>query len=266
MVKILCRYIPPHRVYVEPFAGGAALFFAKQPAEVEVLADIDCRLIDFYRTVAHVGSLEELIQWGWKPSRERFNELKACLKDPNACELDDPVFRAYALLYVNKFGYGAKMGYPSYNPDKEEECEGKELCFLYNVNRRFAEIQERLCHAKLLCQDFRETIRQFDSPETFFFEDPPYWNPRHGGSDPAHYKEVEVTPWQVEEANRNIQGKFLITYNDHPDVRQAFEGYYTLPVTTREEMGRYNPQTGEKRMPRPFPQLLIANYELEPHD
>jgi hypothetical protein len=77
---------------------------------------------------------------------------------------------------------------------------------------------------------------------------------------------VEVTPWQVEEANRNIRGKFLITYNDHPDVRQAFEGYYILPVVTREEMGRYIPATGEKRMSRPFPQLLIANYELETHD
>ena len=43
LVKTLLRLIPSHRVYVEPFAGGATLFFAKEPSEVEILNDINGR-------------------------------------------------------------------------------------------------------------------------------------------------------------------------------------------------------------------------------
>ena len=35
----LVKLIPPHKTYVEPFAGAAALFFLKRPSSVEVLND-----------------------------------------------------------------------------------------------------------------------------------------------------------------------------------------------------------------------------------
>jgi len=132
MAKLLCRLIPPHRVYVEPFAGGAALFFAKKPSPIEVLSDIDCRLIEFYRTVRELDSLDELLKFGWLPSRERFEGLKPCVTE-GKCPLDDPLFRAYAFLYVNKFAYGAKMGRPDYNPRRRRDCPKGRLCGVERV-------------------------------------------------------------------------------------------------------------------------------------
>ncbi len=43
--------IPAHRTYVEPFAGGAAVFWAKPPAGREVLADRDPEIAAAYRFV-----------------------------------------------------------------------------------------------------------------------------------------------------------------------------------------------------------------------
>jgi DNA adenine methylase len=40
--------IPPHLAYVEPFAGGAWVFFQKQPSQVEVLNDLDGELANFW--------------------------------------------------------------------------------------------------------------------------------------------------------------------------------------------------------------------------
>ncbi|SQA96744.1 Site-specific DNA methylase [Cedecea neteri] len=44
LAKTLLPLFPAHTCYVEPFCGGAALFFMKERSDVEVLNDIDGRL------------------------------------------------------------------------------------------------------------------------------------------------------------------------------------------------------------------------------
>jgi DNA adenine methylase len=44
---------PAHVCYVEPFAGGAAIFFMKEPSECEVLNDVNGELVNLYRVVQH---------------------------------------------------------------------------------------------------------------------------------------------------------------------------------------------------------------------
>lgn len=51
LAKIILGLIPPHRLYCEPFLGGAAVFFAKEPAKVEVINDTNGELVNFYRVV-----------------------------------------------------------------------------------------------------------------------------------------------------------------------------------------------------------------------
>jgi DNA adenine methylase len=43
--------MPDHVLYAEPFTGGGAVFFAKEPSEVEVLNDTNKELINFYKVV-----------------------------------------------------------------------------------------------------------------------------------------------------------------------------------------------------------------------
>ncbi len=53
LADVLIPRFPPHRCYLEVFAGGAALFFLRPPAEVEVLNDTHNQLVNFYRIVQH---------------------------------------------------------------------------------------------------------------------------------------------------------------------------------------------------------------------
>lgn len=51
LAPIILDLIPRHILYGEPFSGGAAVFFAKKPSEVEVLNDKNGELINFYQVI-----------------------------------------------------------------------------------------------------------------------------------------------------------------------------------------------------------------------
>jgi DNA adenine methylase len=53
LAPIILGLIPEHRLYCEPFLGGAAVFFAKKPSKVEVINDTNCELINFYEVLKH---------------------------------------------------------------------------------------------------------------------------------------------------------------------------------------------------------------------
>ncbi|MBW2675660.1 MAG: DNA adenine methylase, partial [Deltaproteobacteria bacterium] len=77
-LDVLLNKIPPHKVYVEPYAGGASLFWAKEPSEKEVLADINPDIVAFYKFLQNASDgdfawMREL-KWDWSSSH--FEEVK----------------------------------------------------------------------------------------------------------------------------------------------------------------------------------------------
>ena len=49
IVKELLKTIPPHCTYIEPFVGGGSVYWAKQPAKISVINDLDKNLIEGYK-------------------------------------------------------------------------------------------------------------------------------------------------------------------------------------------------------------------------
>ena len=48
LAETILHRFPPHTCYVEVFAGGAAMYFLRQPAEVEVINDINGDVVNLY--------------------------------------------------------------------------------------------------------------------------------------------------------------------------------------------------------------------------
>ena len=58
MLKYILPLIPEHKTYIEPFAGGLAVFLAKNRCKVEVVNDYNREIANFYRYVKfHCASL-----------------------------------------------------------------------------------------------------------------------------------------------------------------------------------------------------------------
>lgn len=63
--------MPAHRVYLEPFAGGAAMLFAKPRAERETLNDIDGQIMRFWRALRdHPEALTDQVCGDYQTSGE----------------------------------------------------------------------------------------------------------------------------------------------------------------------------------------------------
>ncbi|NQT07559.1 DNA adenine methylase [Candidatus Bathyarchaeota archaeon] len=198
--------IPRHRVYVEPFVGAGHVFWAKEPAEVEVINDLDPGLMKWYQDLKK----RSRFSCDMTPNKEKFYRIREKPGPLSFCDY----------LHLIKFSYGCKRR--DYSPSKLNRClesEDPSTCTVNKLANNFDRFRDRLSRTRILKRDYRDVLKKYDGPDTFFYLDPPF----HELSCP--YVSCEVSPRQIADAVRKLKGKWLLSYNDHPDVRAAFKGY-----------------------------------------
>ena len=216
-LKVLIPAFPEHETYVEPFAGGAALFWAKKPAAKSVLGDMNDWLIHFYDEVRR-GGLRKCGKM--LHTRDNFDKMKLC--SSTCCR-----------LFINKTSWhGDMQALGTANPN------GKPVAM--NVLRNLEQYERRLASTHLRLGDFEDTMRMFDSPTTFHYLDPPWtamersraYSKKHyhkdGGGD-------DVPVEKVARVASEMEGEVMISYDDTDRARKAFLGanlyVYLLPTT-----------------------------------
>jgi len=77
-----------------------------------------------------------------------------------------------------------------------------------------------------------ECFKRYDRPHTFFYADPPYWQTEGYGVDFPFAEYVAMA-----KAMRSCQGKVMVSINDHPDIRHAFDGHQMLELGIKYSVG-----------------------------
>src|SRR5436190_13566956 len=241
IAKQLVALIPNHITYVEPFAGGAQVFFHKPRSKVEVLNDLDDEIVNFLRVCQrHPQELSRLLRW--QPASRRLFEWHA---DQPPAVLTD-VERAARFFYLQKNTWGGKRirrnfhfsvtKPPSYTPAA--------------LSKRLTQVAERLDGVQLDAMPVQAALTQYDRPTTFFYCDPPYVGVdlyQHNFSD----EQFKALARQL----HTLKGRFLLSINDCPKARTWFEGFHHLEIAFTYTT---------TRSPKPFRELLFANYPLPP--
>lgn len=240
----LARHIipkfPDHACYVEPFAGGAALFFLKEPAEVEVLNDINGELVNLYRVVKH--HLEEFIrQFKWSLiSRQIFSWLQ---KTPEETLTD--IQRAARFYYLQKMAFGGKVANQTFGT----ATTAAPRLNLLRIEEELSTAHLRLSRTYIEHLAWDECIRRYDRPHTLFYLDPPYWGTEGYGVDFGLEQYARMA-----ELAKTIKGRMAISVNDIPEMRQAFAGLETERLEITYSVG------GAGRSKTPAGELLIRNF------
>lgn len=64
MSEWIIRHMPEHQTYLEPFFGSGAVFFNKQPSQVETINDLDSSVVNLFKTIRdYPEELARLVQW-----------------------------------------------------------------------------------------------------------------------------------------------------------------------------------------------------------
>ena len=210
MAKAMVAVIPEHKVYVEPFAGAAAVLFEKERSETEAINDLDPDISDALKTLASMSDsdVQALLKRDWKASPETY--LRLFESSPS-----DAMDRLYRFLYLSKMSFGFMRGKTNY----AKANTGKDTHAFFE--RRLLPAVERLRGVKVHSEDYADVVKKYDSPETFLFLDPPYAG--YGALAASGGKEKGVAESAFDEERffnvlKSLKGKWLLNYGERGEL------------------------------------------------
>jgi DNA adenine methylase len=209
--KLILEYIPPHSCYVEPFAGGASIFFAKDKVEKNWLNDIDDELINVYLYIRDYP--EKLIDAlkNEVATKERHYFYKNEFFPSNNLE------KALRWYYLNRTSYSGIMNmkncYWGYGEKYSMRPE--------NWGKNIIRTANKLQNIRITQLDFEEVLEQVEDG-TFLFIDPPYFNADQDKfyncsfSKECHYRLANVLK------RLSHRFEFLLTYDNSDEIQELY--------------------------------------------
>lgn len=248
LAKYILELIPKHTLYCEPFFGGGAVFFAKEPSEIEVINDNNGDLINFYKVVKNrFKALQKEIK-ATLHSREHHQAAKLVISYPR---LFNDVKRAWAIWTLANESYASRLD-NSWGFDRKRNTSAKRLS---RKRKNFIrDYSQRLDKAEIENSDALYVITSRDSKASFFYCDSPYFNTHKG-----HYREYNEQDFEnLLKTLSSIKGKFLLS--SYPSKLLAkyinqFGWHSKTIVLSLDVSAKYNRKSLKKEM-------LITNYPL----
>jgi DNA adenine methylase len=242
LAKRIVSLIPPHTTYVEPFAGGAQVFFQKPKSRVEVLNDLDAEIVNFLRVCQrHPRELAEVLRWQ-PASRRLFGDHLRSVP-----EVLTDVERAARFFYLQKNSWSGLRTRRSFQPGVTRQTKYRPAL----LPARLTAVADRLAAVQIEAVGYDQVLAHYDRPGTFFYCDPPYVG--------VDFYQHNFTDAQFAELARllgTLKGQFLLSINDCTKARDWFAPFHRLEIGVMYTV---------VARPRRFSELLFANYLLPAH-
>lgn len=239
--EILARFPRNYKRYIEVFGGAGWVLFHKPPGnDFEVFNDFNGNLVNLYRCVRE------------QPEALR-NELRYMLNSRLDFEYMKGMLHSQAVLPdVRRAAYYYALIRYSYAAGTSTF--GSQPHAMWNNFPLIESAAGRLQKVVIENKDCVKLIRQYDRPESFFYCDPPYYN------TDQYYEAVSSDGFDhagLADALLGIKGKFLLSYNDCPEIRAL----YDRPGIVVEGISRLSNIAQRYENGKQYPELLISNYD-----
>lgn len=170
--KLACRIvelIPEHHSYVEPFFGSGAVFFKKNPSDIETINDLDNDVTNLYECIKQDSEKLARLAMTTPFSRKEYDKAFET-------EAQDPYEKALIFLIKCWQGHGFRTN--GYKVGWKNDVQGRERMYAlwnwYRLPEWIIEIAERLRKVQIENRPALEVIRRFNYNNVFMYIDPPY--------------------------------------------------------------------------------------------
>lgn len=211
----------PHRTYAEPFVGMGGVFLRRRSRpQAEVVNDWSQDVATFYRVLQrHYVAFRDMLRFQLT-TRSEFERLIRV--DPST--LTD-LERAARFLYLQRTAFGGKVMGQSFGVSHHRPGNFD----VTKLGPMLEDLHERLAGVVIERLPFDAFIRRYDAPETLFYLDPPYWGCETDyGATLFSRDQFEVLALVLSE----VQGQFILSLNDRPEVRETFARFHIEAVQT----------------------------------
>lgn len=246
LARRICALIDrtPHETYAEPFVGMGGIFLrrSKRP-KAEVINDISGDVASFFRVLQeHYPYFIDMLKWRVS-SRAEFERLRGM--DPD--RMTD-LQRAARFLYLQRLAFGGKIVGRTFGVDAANGARFN----IAKLEPLLAEIHERLAGVVIEQLPYEKFIPRYDRPGALFYLDPPYFGCETdygaGAFDRADFERLAAILGAA-------RGKFLLSINDTPEVRELFSAFDIKDIETTWSLSTAT-TGGAKRVN----ELIISNF------
>lgn len=244
----ICKMIPKHRIYCEPFFGGGAVFFTKTPSFLEVINDKNECLVNFYLQIQN--NFENLAAKIGTTLHSESMYLRARQIYNGNIKVDD-IEKAVAtwIVFTQSRLASAKAGW-RYDNGTDGSHYG--IIELHNRKNFCPWLQKRLSKVQISCRDALQVIRNRDTAETFFYLDPPYPNTNQGHYAGYTFDDLE----DLLRCLQNIKGKFALSNYPSPLIDNYVQlmGWHIYTMKMKKDSAMARKKGAEKE------EILVTNY------
>ena len=238
LAKQIIAIFPEHLTYLEIFAGGLQVLFRKEPSRIEIINDLDGEVTNFFRVCQQHH--EELIRYFRFSlvSREWFDLLNAT--DPRM--LTD-IQRAARFFYLQKNSFAGLVNRHNFSASVVEAASFNPE----RVPQMIEKAHHRLARVQIESLPYEQILKRYDRPTSLFYLDPPYFGRSlyNHNFEPGDFEKLA-------ERLKNLQGKFILSLNDVPEVRKIFRPFKIKSIQLA--------YTAQKVAGRRFKEVLITNF------
>ncbi|MBR6389387.1 MAG: DNA adenine methylase [Opitutales bacterium] len=220
MLKYILPIIPEHETYIEPFAGGLAVFLANPRVKNEIINDLNHEVGNFYLYVRehHESLLREMEDY--LHSADIFEAFK---KNKGLTELQRVA--RWFLLKVSSFsGFGDCLardsrGYRGFNRERHEPL--------------IEELHERLRNVTIDSRDWQKVVNLYDNEKAFIYFDPPYCTGDSGIYDAWTPEDMQI----LRNSLYSLKGSWLLSCDGSDICREIFADFAKIEVPFKYSSG-----------------------------
>lgn len=241
LAKRLIKRFPPHRIYLEPFGGGASIILNKTPCDVETYNDLNGSLTNFFRVLRDDSEEFQRLLALVPYSEIEFNlardQAEICLRllehpvGPNGKVLATDTDRAFMdfIRWRQSFGGQGK----SWSATTTRARGGIADCVnaWWTAIEGLPEVIARLQQVQISNRTAVDAIKKWDHPEAFIYCDPPYVHASRVTKDAYDYEMADDDHRELAKVLNSIKGKAMVSGYPSPLYDEIFKGWQTAWFT-----------------------------------